>query len=349
MNRKYTKQVAIGNIYIGGNDKILIQSMCNVKTSNYREIIHQINKCAKLGADLMRVSVLDEDDLNAIKKIKQNIDVPLVCDIHFNFKFAIESIYNGADAIRINPGNTSKSKLLDLINVAKAHNTAIRIGINQGSFKSKDNDITNELVDETLKWINYFEENDFSNLVLSIKSSNVLTTISSNKLLSNKTNYPIHIGLTESGFDDIGIIRSVAALSPLLLEGIGSTIRISLTGDPYLEILTAKRLLHDLNLYNDYHTLISCPTCGRCNSSNLKKIAAKVDYFLEKNKINKKVAVMGCEVNGIGEGKNADIGIAGGKNYFFLFKKGKIIDKGSEEEMVKELFEELQKTNDENQ
>ena len=248
MNRKYTKQVAIGNICIGGNDKILIQSMCNVKTSNYREIIHQINKCAKLGADLMRVSVLDEDDLNAIKKIKQNIDVPLICDIHFNFKFAIESIFNGADAIRINPGNTSKSKLLDLINVAKAHNTAIRIGINQGSFKSKDNDITNELVDETLKWINYFEENDFSNLVLSIKSSNVLTTISSNKLLSNKTNYPIHIGLTESGFDDIGIIRSVAALSPLLLEGIGSTIRISLTGDPYLVILTAKRLLHDLNL-----------------------------------------------------------------------------------------------------
>ncbi len=342
MRRDETKSINIGNKIVGGNSVVLIQSMCTTKTSNYKEVIKQINKCATLGADLMRVSILDYEDINVLPKIKEEISIPLICDIHFNLDMAIECIKKGADKIRINPGNTSKEKLNELIEAAKVHQVVIRIGINEGSIKIKDKESKNDrMVDELLHWVNYFEKQEFYDLVLSIKSSDVKSTIDINRKLAKKTKYPIHLGLTESGFDEIGIIRSVSALSPLLLEGIGSTIRISLTGDPYQEVVAAKRLLHDLGLYENYPTIISCPTCGRCKTKNLKKIANKVLDFMIKNNIHKKVAVMGCEVNGIGEGKNADLGIALNNDTFIVFKNSKIIARADENNVLDILYKEL--------
>lgn len=343
MHRENTKKILIGNLSLGGSNQILIQSMCNIKTSNVSKVIKQINECANLGASMMRVSILDDADLNAIKKIKENISIPLICDIHYNLKYAIKAIENGCDAIRINPGNTTFELLDELINVAKKHNAVIRIGLNEGSFKSNENNIAISLVNETLKWIDYFEEREFYSLVLSVKSSNLFTTIEAYKYLNKKTNYPLHIGLTESGFDEIGIIRSISALAPLILEGIGDTIRISLTGDPKKEIIVAKRMLHDLGLYPNYPTLISCPTCGRCKVSNLKYLANETLKYLENNNINIRVAIMGCIVNGIGEGKNADIGLAGANNEFIVFKNGNIIKRVHKKDGLNALFEEIDK------
>lgn len=344
MLRNKTKIVKIGNIAMGGDENVLIQSMCDIKTSNVEEVIKEINECAKLGASLMRVSIIDEDDLKAIPLIKKSIDIPLVCDIHYTLKDAIKAIEYGADAIRINPGNTKKEELDNLIEIAKKHKTAIRIGINEGSFSSKnEKPIHEQLVSEALKWVEYFENLEFYNLVISVKSSDLFTTIKSYELLGESTSYPLHIGLTESGFDDIGIIKSVACLSPILLKGIGSTIRISLTHDPLKEVLTAKRLLKSLNLYKNYPNFVSCPTCGRCKVSNIKDLAKETLTYLENNNINLKVAVMGCVVNGIGEGKNADIGLAGANHEFIIFKKGEVIKTVKEENALEEFFKEIDK------
>lgn len=346
MSRINTKKLKIGDVFIGGSNKILIQSMCNIKTSNVDQVVAQINECADLGTDLMRVSVLDYEDCEALKEINSRISIPLIADIHYNHEFALKAIENGCKKIRINPGNiTNKEHLLKIIEKAKENNVVIRIGVNAGSLiNEKDNNIeTVDLICKTaLEYINFFEKHGFYNLVISLKTSDVIETIECYKNFSKLSNYPLHIGLTESGFDDIGIIKSVSALSPLLLEGIGDTIRISLTGSPQKEILTCKRLLHSLNLYPNYPTLISCPTCGR-TQVDIKTIAEKTLEFLEANHINKKVAIMGCPVNGIGEGKNADIGLAGGKNQYIIFKKGEIIKKISEEKALEALFEELLK------
>ena len=268
--REKTRKITIGNLTIGGKDKILIQSMCDIKTSNVLEVAKQINECASLGADLMRVSVLDEEDALAIKEIKKLINIPLVADIHFDYKLGILSIENGADKIRINPGNIGDDqKLLEIINTAKKYNVPIRIGVNNGSLEK---DLINanlseeeKLVSSALKYIEKFEKYDFRNLVISVKASNPLVTLNAYRLISSKTDYPLHIGVTESGYDEIGIIRSVSALSPLILDGIGDTIRISLTHNPQKEIKTCVRLLHDLGLYPNYPTIISCPTCGKRN------------------------------------------------------------------------------------
>lgn len=349
MKRFETKKVYVGNKIIGGSNNVLIQSMCNIKTSKTNEVINQINNCALEGADLMRVSVLDEDDLKSLKVIKENINIPLIADIHFNYKFALGAIENGVDKIRINPGNiTNKDELLEIINCAKEKNVAIRIGVNSGSInknietKFKNESLSFKICQSALEYIDFFEKNSFDNLVISLKSTDLFETIDSYRYFSKISNYPLHIGMTESGFDEIGIIKSVATLSPLLLEGIGNTIRISLTSDPIKEIKTCKRLLHDLNLYDNYPTLISCPTCGR-TLVDVKSLAIKVNQFLEENKINKKVAIMGCVVNGIGEGKNADIGLAGGKDSYIIFKKGKILKTVPEKDALNVLFEEIKK------
>lgn len=335
-----TKSFKIGNKIIGGDAPILIQSMCEFKTSDTKKVIDEINECEKLGADLMRVSILDEDDIKAIKIIQQNINIPLICDTHLDLNYAIESIKSGADGVRINPGNTKNLKKLDeLIDTAIKYDATIRIGINFGSFEGKNK--VSQSIKEIDKWVKYFENRSFKKIVLSIKTTDVKETIKIYEKLSKISNYPLHIGVTESGFDDIGIIKSCAALSPLLLKGIGNTIRISLSQDPKKEILTAKRLLHSLGLYNDYPTIISCPTCGRCKVKNIKEIASKTLDFLEKNNINIKVSIMGCVINGIEEGKNADIGIAGGDKEFILFKKGKIIKKVSNEDAIDTLFKEI--------
>lgn len=344
MKRDETRKIQIGDITLGGSNEVLIQSMCDVKTSHVDKVIKEINECAALGAKLMRVSIFDEDDLKAIKEIVKNISIPLICDIHYNYSYATQAIINGAKKIRINPGNMPNlNKLIEVIEVAKKYNAAIRIGLNEGSLNDHSNSpISDKLVNKALEYINFFEENKFYNLVISLKTTDTIETINSYRKISNLTTYPLHIGLTESGFDEIGIIRSVSALAPLLLEGIGNTIRISLTNDPKKEVLTAKRLLHDLNLYENYPTFISCPTCGR-SEVKIKKLAKDVLEFLEKNNIKLKVAIMGCPVNGIGEAKNADIGIAGGKKEFILFKKGKIISKVSQDDAYQILTSEILK------
>ena len=343
--REKTKIVKIGNITLGGNNKVLIQSMCDIKTSNVDEVIKEINSCAKAGASLMRVSILDKEDAIAIRKIKEKINIPLVGDIHFSDELALLAIENGIDKIRINPINTPKNKLISIIKKAKEYNVAIRIGLNEGSTTPDGKNINSmsNLVNLALNAISFFESYDFYNIVISIKSSSPLKTIKIYEKLAKKTQYPLHIGVTESGFDDIGIIRSTIGLSKLLMEGIGNTIRVSLTKDPLLEVITAKRMLHDLNLYPNYPTIISCPTCGRCEVKNLKDIAQKITKYLEDNNINIKLAIMGCIVNGIGESKNADIGIAGADKKFIIFKNKKIIKTVNEESLYDELIKEINK------
>ena len=343
MERVNTKRINLGkNTIIGGQNKVLIQSMCNIKTSFSTKIIDQINECAHYGADLMRVSILDDKDLDSIKEIMDSIEIPLVADIHYNYHFAIDAINKGVNKIRINPGNLNNlNEYLEILNTAKKQNTAIRIGVNAGSLKNDNKlKVSDLLVNKALEYLHFAEEHDFYNLVLSLKTSNPLETIEAYTKISNLVNYPLHIGLTESGFDEIGIIRSIATLSPLLLKGIGDTIRISLTSDPIKEIMTCKRLLHDIGLYKNYPTLISCPTCGR-TEVNIKPLAKKVLNYLEDNSINLKVAVMGCPVNGIGEGKDADIGLAGGKEKYLLFKKGQLIKTVDEENAFNALVSEI--------
>lgn len=340
--RNETRKIKIANnLYIGGQNKVLIQSMCNRKTSNIKAIINQINECDKLGADLMRVSILDAKDAKSLNIIKQNISLPLVADIHYSSYLGLLAIENGADKIRINPLNTPSSDLIKIIEKSKEYKVPIRIGINEGSIiknnclniNEKDN-----IVSACLDVINFFEKNNFYNLIISLKSSSPLKTIELYESIASKTDYPLHIGVTESGFDDIGIIRSTIALSNILLKGIGDTIRISLTKNPKLEILTAKRLLHDLNLYKDYPTIISCPTCGRCKVNNIKEICKQVTKFLEENNINIKISIMGCIVNGIGEASNCDLGIAGENHKFIIFKGKKILKKVNEKNLLYELF-----------
>lgn len=343
--REKTKQIKIGNITLGGDNNVLIQSMCDIKTSNVKKVIKEINDCEKIGASLMRLSILDKKDALAIKEIKKNISIPLIGDIHYSDELALLAIENGIDKIRINPINTPRDKLISIINKANQYNVAIRIGLNEGSTTPEGKNITsiNGLVNLALKTIKFFEENNFFNLVISIKSSSPLKTIKIYEKLAKNTNYPLHIGVTESGFDDIGIIRSTIGLSNLLLKGIGNTIRVSLTQNPQLEVITAKRMLHDLNLHPNYPTIISCPTCGRCKVNNLNEIVNKITAYLEENNINIKIAIMGCIVNGIGESKNADIGIAGANHKFIIFKNRKIIKTVEENNLFNELVIEINK------
>lgn len=344
--REKTKRIAIGNIHIGGANRVLIQSMCNIKTERVDEVVAQINRCAKLGADMMRVSVLDERDAYAIKSIKKGIFIPLIADIHFDYRLALLSIENGVDAIRINPGNIGeREKILMVVDSCKAHGIPIRIGVNSGSLeKSLQNDDckvrAKQLVESARKNVVLLEELGFQNIIISIKGSDVLETVEAYRLAACEFPYPLHLGITEAGPSEIGIIRSVAGLSPLLIDGIGDTIRISLSDEPEEEIRTAKRLLHDVGLYPNYPTLISCPTCGR-TQVNVVSLAKKVLCFLEDNNMNKTVAVMGCIVNGPGEAKHADIGLAGGKNQWVLFKRGTMIKTVDESQAFDELIKEL--------
>ena len=305
LSREKTKRMYIGSTPIGGQKRILIQSMCNIKTSDYIRVSEQINRCAALGADLMRVSVLDFDDAAAVKEIKKRITIPLIADIHFDYRLAIKCIENGIDAIRLNPGNIqSKEGIKEVTRLAKEKHIPIRIGVNAGSIDKNINNTTDivqakELVESAKKMVKILEDEGFYDIVISLKCSHVLQTISAYELASQEFDYPLHIGITEAGPKDVGLIRSVAGIAPLLLKGIGDTIRISLSDEPEEEIKACKRLLKDLELNNDYPLLISCPTCGR-TQVDLVPLANKVLKFLEDNKINKTVAIMGCIVNGLG-------------------------------------------------
>lgn len=347
-NRINTRQTHIGQLTIGGQNKVLIQSMCNIKTENYKEVIKQINECAALGADLMRVSVMDERDARAIKEIKKGIGIPLVADIHFDYRLALIAMENGVDKVRINPGNIgSIDKIKQVVDMAKEKHIPIRIGVNSGSLDKEIHDYSTEytaekLVESAKKHVKILEDLGFYDIVISLKGSNVKETVAAYRLASETFPYPLHLGITEAGFKEISVIRSAAGLAPLLLDGIGDTIRISISGDPKDEIIAAKRLLHDCDLYPNYPTLVACPTCGR-TQVDVQSLARKVMDYLETTNKPIHVAVMGCVVNGPGEAKNADIGIAGGHHEYVIFKKDKIIKKVPEALAFETLKEEIDK------
>ena len=344
--RESTRSVAIGNKKLGGQKHILVQSMCNIKTERVQEASDQINRCAALGAEIMRVSVLDFADAAAIKEIKKRISIPLVADIHIDYRLALAALEAGADAIRINPGNIgSLDRIQQVVDSAKLHHAPIRIGVNSGSldktvYDGNDPIKAEYLVDSCVKHVEILEKMGFYDIVLSLKGSNVLETIAAYRLASKRFSYPLHLGITEAGPKDIGLIRSAAGLAPLLLEGIGDTIRISLSDEPEEEVRAGNRLLHDLGLKEDYPTFISCPTCGR-TEVNLVPLANRIKTYVEDHHVNKTIAIMGCIVNGPGEAKHADLGVAGGKGVWVLFKKGQVLKTVSEAEVYDELVKEI--------
>ena len=346
--RLETKRFKIKDIFIGGENKVLIQSMCNIKTENYLEVSKQINECASLGADLMRVSVMDEKDALAISEIKKRINIPLVADIHFDYRLALIAMEQGVDKIRINPGNIgSIENIKKVVDMAKEKHIPIRVGVNSGSLDKSIHDYSTHykaeaLVNSAKKHVKILEDLGFYDIVISLKGSDVLETIAAYELAAEAFPYPLHLGITEAGFKDISLIRSTAGLAPLLLKGIGNTIRISISGDPKDEVIAAKRLLHDVGLYPNYPTIVSCPTCGR-TQVDVTSLSEKVMSYLEKVNKPVHVAVMGCVVNGPGEAKNADIGIAGGKHEYVIFRKGEILKKVSEAEAFDALVEEINK------
>lgn len=346
--REKTRQVHIRDKVIGGNSKILIQSMASIKTSNVDEVSHQINKCAAYGADLMRCSCLDFDDAKAFGEIRKRTTIPLVADIHFDYRLALAAIESGADAIRINPGNIGdESKVLQVVEACKKHSIPIRIGVNGGSLDKNisvgEEKIKGQLLYESaLKHVSLLEKYGFNDIVISLKGSDAIETIAAYRLAAERFPYPLHLGVTEAGPMETSLIRSTSALAPLLLDGIGNTIRISLTEDPVEEIKAASRLLHDLRLLDDWPTFISCPTCGR-TEVNLLPLAKRIQEYLEERRINKTVAIMGCIVNGPGEAKHADIGVAGGNGKWVLFKEGKTIKTIDDNDVYDVLIEEINK------
>ena len=356
MTRKKTKQIKIGNLYLGGENPLLIQSMTSLPIDDFRETIKQIKALAKEGSDLVRLAVKDLDSISFLKKIIKGVQVPIIADIHFNHKIALESIKAGVNKIRINPGNISnRAKIKEIIKAAKDYQVPIRIGVNAGSINRKRYKILNpeNLVAATLDQVKFFEDNDFSALVLSIKSSDLQQNILANRLLAQKTNYPLHIGLTEAGFGDFCLIASSIFLGHLLLNGIGDTIRISMTGDPIQEVRAARKVLEALEIRKPLLKVISCPTCGRKDPSfNLLKLAQRIERqvlqkfssSLQKKQRSIKIAIMGCEVNGPGEAKEADLGVAGGQNNtFFIFSAGQKLRKVSADEVELALLNEIEK------
>lgn len=348
IKRKKTKVIKIGNEYIGGSNKILIQSMCNTDTRDIKSTVNQISLLEDAGCEIIRVAVPDMEAANALKEIKSKIKIPLVADIHFDYRLALKAIENGIDKLRINPGNIGNyQRVKEVVNSAKERNIPIRIGVNSGSLEkdilNKYKAVTPEgLVESALKHVDMLEGLDYENIVISIKASNVQFTIKSYKLLSEKVNYPLHLGITESGTVFSGSIKSAVGIGAILSMGIGDTIRVSLTGNPVEEIKTAKEILKSIGLRKFGIEFISCPTCGR-TEIDLISIAEKVEKQCININKNIKVAVMGCAVNGPGEAKEADIGIAGGKGYGLIFKKGEILRKVTESELIEQLIMEINK------
>lgn len=348
MKRQETSQVQIKDLKMGGNDKVIIQSMCNIKTSHTKEVISQIHELQTLGCQLIRVSCMDMDDANAIKEITQEISIPLVADIHFDYRLALACIEAGANKIRLNPGNIGKREnVIKVVEACKKHHIPIRIGINSGSLEK---DIHNKygkptaqgMIESASRHVKILEECDFHDTVLSFKSSDPLLCIEAYRLASETFSYPLHLGVTEAGTAMTSAIKSSLALGNLLLDGIGNTIRISVNGDPAQEIIMAKELLKDCNLLQNVPNLIACPSCGR-TQWDMEPVVNEIEQYLTTISKECTVAIMGCVVNGPGEAKHADIAIAGGKNEGLLIKKGKIIEKIAQEDMVSRLKEEIDK------
>ena len=346
MERTKTRKIMVGNVQIGGQNKVVIQSMCNTKTKDVDETVKQILDLEKAGCEIIRVACLDMEDAKAIKEIKKQIHIPIVADIHFDYKIALEAIKAGVDKVRINPGNIgTKENVKAVVDKCKENKIPIRIGVNAGSLE-KDlleqygKPTAKAMVESARRHINILEELDFHDYALSLKASNLDLCIESYKEAAKEFDCPLHLGITESGTEFSGTIKSSIGLGYMLRQGIGDTIRVSLSDDPVKEIKVAKEILKDCNLYKNVPTLVACPTCGR-TQIDLIPIAKKVEEFLQTIDSDITVAVMGCAVNGPGEAREADIGIAGGIKEGLLFKKGEIVRKIPQEKIVEELQKEI--------
>ncbi len=348
--RERTRVIQIGDRKIGGGNPILIQSMTNTKTEDVQATVAQILELERAGCEIIRCTVPTLEAARAISEIKKQIHIPLVADIHFDYKMAIAAMENGADKIRINPGNIgSAERVKAVVDVAKERNIPIRVGVNSGSLEKplieKYGGVTAEgIVESALDKVHMIEELGYDQMVISIKSSDVLMCVKAHELLAGKTDYPLHVGITEAGTVQSGNIKSAIGLGLILHQGIGDTIRVSLTGNPVEEIKSAKLILRTLGLRRGGITVVSCPTCGR-TQINLIELASKVEKLVEDYPLDIKVAVMGCAVNGPGEAREADLGIAGGIGEGLLIKKGEIIRKVPEEELLSALQEELDNWN----
>ena len=346
--KKMTKIISIGNVKIGSDNPVIVQSMTNTKTEDLDATVTQILQLEKAGCELIRVAVPTQEAALNIKSIKDNITIPLIADIHFNYRLAISSMENGADAIRINPGNIgSNDRVKAVVDCAKNHHIPIRIGVNAGSlekniYEKYGNVCSDALVESALKNIRLIESLGYDKLKISIKASDINLTVDSYRKLAKLIDYPLHIGITEAGTIKSGTIKSAIGIGILLFENIGDTIRVSLTGEPVEEVYVAWKILNFLNIRKRGVEIISCPTCGR-TEIDLVSLANSVEKKLSFLKKPLKVAIMGCVVNGPGEAKEADIGIAGGKESGLLFKKGKVIKKLPVNKLEKELINEVKK------
>ena len=336
----------MGKIFLGGNNPVRVQSMASTPTEDIESTLKQIERLIKEDCEIIRLAIPSKRAVKAFKKIRKEVNVPLVADIHFNYRLAIEAADSGADKIRINPGHIGDEKRVrEVIRAAKANGIPIRIGVNSGSLEidliDKYGGVTPEaLVESAMRWITFFEKEGFHDIVVSVKSASVPQTITSYRILSKKTDYPLHVGVTESGPYSTGVIKSAIGIGTLLAEGIGDTLRVSLTADPLEEVKAAWEILKALEIRTRGVMLISCPTCGRTRV-DLLSIVKRVEEGIRNIKIPLKVAIMGCEVNGPGEAREADVGIAATPGFGCIFRKGKIIKKVPEEEIVKALIEEI--------
>ncbi|MBU1183321.1 MAG: flavodoxin-dependent (E)-4-hydroxy-3-methylbut-2-enyl-diphosphate synthase [Pseudomonadota bacterium] len=348
IKRKKTRQISVGGVKVGGMAPIAVQSMTNTFTSDINATVAQIRRLEDAGCEIVRVAVPDMESAGAISTIKKQISIPLIADIHFDYRLAIASAKAGADGLRINPGNIgAAAKIKKVVDCAKDFNIPIRIGVNSGSLEKallkKYNGATPEaMVESAIRHIEQLRSLDFHEIKISIKASDVFRTVEAYRLLSQKTDLPLHVGVTEAGALFPGIVKSALGIGMLLAEGIGDTIRVSLTRDPVEEVRTGYEILKALDIRKRGPEIISCPTCGRCNI-NLFDIVERVEKALLSNPVYVKLAVMGCVVNGPGEAKEADIGVAGGDGTGILFKKGKVVKKFPQEMLVDVLLEEVAK------
>ncbi|MFW5972008.1 MAG: flavodoxin-dependent (E)-4-hydroxy-3-methylbut-2-enyl-diphosphate synthase [Bacillota bacterium] len=346
--RRKSRKIYYDNVPVGGNSPVSVQSMTNTKTSDIEATVSQIQELTDAGCEIIRVAVPDLTTARLLSKIKSRIELPLIADIHFDYRLALESIVQGIDGLRLNPGNIgSKDKIEEVVKKAKNTNIPIRIGVNAGSLekellKKYGHPSAEAMVDSALRHINILEELEYNNIIVSLKSSDIWMTIRSYELLAEKVDYPFHIGITEAGTQWSGTIKSAIGIGSLLTKGLGDTIRVSLTGDPVEEVKVGWQILKSLHLRDKGLEIISCPTCGRTNI-NLVELAEKVEKEIGQLDKDITVAVMGCAVNGPGEAREADIGIAGGIGEGLIFKKGQLLKKVAEEDILNELIKEINK------
>lgn len=348
LNRNNTRKIQVGNVQIGGENKVIIQSMCNTKTKDVEATVKQILDLEKAGCQIIRVACLDEQDAKSIKLIKERIHIPIVADIHFDYKIALAAIKAEVDKIRINPGNIgSRDKTKAVVEACKEKNIPIRIGVNGGSLEKEllekyGKPCSDAMIESAKKHIEILEGLNFYDTCISLKASSLDMCIEAYEKAANTFDYPLHLGITEAGTEFSGTIKSSIGLGVLLRKGIGNTLRVSLSSDPIEEVKVAKEILKDCGLYKKSPTLVSCPTCGR-TQYDMIPIAKEIESFLQTLESDITVAIMGCAVNGPGEAREADIGIAGGKNEAVLFKKGKVIRKIPQERIIQELKSEIMK------